>query len=104
MVKHREKKAYWKRCDNLMYFPDFPLAPEDGPMEGVTISATWYVRNLMDEDNAVARLKWVLDWLKTRGYIVDDRTENVSLAKPIQFIDRKDPRLEIEIHAEGRHD
>lgn len=101
MVKHREKKAYWKRCDNLMYFPDFPLPPKDGPMESVTLAATWYVGNLMDEGNAVHRLKWIEDWLVTRGYIMDDRTANVSLSKPVQFIDRKDPRVEIEIHAVG---
>jgi hypothetical protein len=25
-----------------------------------------------DADNREARLKWALDWVKTRGYIVDD--------------------------------
>jgi hypothetical protein len=27
----------------------------------------------MDHDNAHARLKWVLDWLQTRGYMANDR-------------------------------
>lgn len=100
-TKNREKKAYYKRCDNLMYFEDFTLPPDTGPMERVEIQATWYVHAKSDPDNIVGRLKWVLDWLVTRGYIVDDKAENVTLLPPVQHIDRKNKRLEIEITEGG---
>lgn len=43
------------------------------PMARVRVSAVLHVgRVLMDHDNAVARLKWCLDFLIERGLIVDD--------------------------------
>ena len=96
-TKHKAKKAYWERCDNLQFTPGFPSPPRGGPLKHVTIAHTWYVGNLMDPDNAYARLKWPIDFLRTRGYIVEDRASNVTLLSPIQHIDRKNPRLTLEL-------
>jgi hypothetical protein len=95
-TRERQKKDFWKACDNLQYFPDFPYPPRS-PMERVTIQATWFVHNRMDPDGAVFRLKYVLDWLRTRGYIADDREANVTLLPPVQHIDRKSKRLVLEV-------
>jgi hypothetical protein len=33
----------------------------------------------MDQDNASARLKWVLDWLESRGYVANDKDVRYTL-------------------------
>ena len=50
------------------------------PMEHVRVTALMYVgRVLMDHDNATARLKWCLDFMKERGLIVDDAPKYLTL-------------------------
>lgn len=50
------------------------------PMARATVSAVLYVGGgRMDDDNAVARLKWCLDLLKERGLIVDDKRPHLTL-------------------------
>lgn len=51
------------------------------PMARVRVTAVMHVgRGIMDHDNAVARLKWCLDFLKERGVIVDDSPKHLTLA------------------------
>lgn len=51
------------------------------PMTKVRVSAVIHVgRVLMDHDNAVARLKWCLDFMIERGLIVDDSPKYLSWA------------------------
>lgn len=50
------------------------------PMQQVRVRAMIYSRQRMDDDNAVARLKWPLDLLKQRGLIVDDARPHLQLA------------------------
>lgn len=96
-VKHNLKKAYWEKCDGLQLVGFLPPPPDD-PFERATATVRLYVHNLMDEGNAMARLKWIEDWLVTRGYLVDDRSRNLHYPEPAQqTIDRKDPRVEIEV-------
>ena len=46
----------------------------------------------MDDGNALARHKWVEDWLVTRGYIVSDRKSCLTwLGFPEQHVTRKEP-------------
>lgn len=61
------------------------------------LSATIYVRNRMDRGNAVNRLKWVEDALVNFGLLVDDNEEWLDLQMPTQVLDRKNPRVEIEL-------
>jgi hypothetical protein len=51
----------------------------------------------MDDDNALARIKWAADWLQTRGYIVDDKRPHCRFTIPEQVIDRKNQRLVLTI-------
>ena len=64
----------------------------EGP---VTIQATLYTKGKMDEDNLTGRLKWPLDTLVAAGIIRDDSSEYITLLKPIQERDHKDPRVEL---------
>lgn len=86
---HAQKKAYWHQLDLLagMIFgtalrvvslardgaPPYvmPNRPPT-PWPAAVIAVTFYVVREMDDDNAPNRAKWLLDWLVTRGYVVDD--------------------------------
>ena len=62
----------------------------------VLVTAKLYVWSQMDDDNAVARLKWVLDALKLSGLVRDDKRPWCSLTGiPAQEIDRSKQRVEI---------
>jgi hypothetical protein len=46
----------------------------------------------MDDDNAVARHKWLIDWLVARGFLASDRRTCVRWAAfPTQRVTRKEP-------------
>jgi Holliday junction resolvase RusA-like endonuclease len=65
----------------------------------VTIKATLYVWQMSDQDNLVARLKWPLDYLVKRRFILDDSPKVLEwVGMPDQKIDRKNQRVEIEIN------
>ena len=65
-------------------------------MAKAKISVKLYTYNKMDVDNLFARLKWPLDWLTRRGYIVDDSPDILDWQGiPKQKIDRKNQRIEI---------
>lgn len=92
----KEKTAYWETLDLLQMTRQIPRPPPQ-PFERAAVSATLYLWNEMDEDGAMARMKWLLDWLRKRGgFIVDDRRKNLQWAGlPEQVIDRRRPRVEL---------
>lgn len=71
-AKHREKRDYWMILDSKLAWKDIPKPPRR-PFPNATIASTMYLGAAMDQDNAMARHKWALDWLVSRGYIADDR-------------------------------
>lgn len=95
-VALRAKKDYWNACTLLAMQRGFPKPPPQ-PMQHVVIKPTLYVWALNDHDNAVARLKPLLDWLQGHGYIANDSPKHCKLEMPDQIVDRKNPRIEIEI-------
>lgn len=100
-VHHRLKGAYWKRLDAIQLCAhdgwEAPPPPRE-PATRATARATMYLHNPMDPFNCGARLKWVEDWLVTRGYLLDDRLSVLEwLALPEQIIDRQRPRVVLEI-------
>lgn len=97
---HRAKLDYWERLDTIQLLKaheGFEAAvPPERPFAQARIAATLYTWNLSDEDALMVRCKWILDWLVTRGYVVnDDRRRLRWTAIPEQVIDRKNPRVEI---------
>ena len=95
-AKHKKKKAYWEHLDILVILNRLPPAP-DTPYQSADLVFDWFVWNKLDPDNLGARKKWILDWLVTRGYLADDRESNVTLTDLPQTIDRKCPRVLIEV-------
>lgn len=93
----RERDAYWCQCDGLQACGTVP-APPAAPMERALITVSLYVWAPMDADNAMARCKWALDWMRSRGYVADDAPRNLAwTGLPAQWLDRKAQRLEITI-------
>lgn len=93
-VKLNAKKAYWETLDTMRQIKLLPAPkPVDGP---AVISATLYLYAHMDDDNAMHRCKYALDWLVTNGYLRGDSRKDITWAGlPHQVIDRKNPRVEL---------
>lgn len=75
-ARDRVKKEYAACLDDMQNCGLIPSPPK-APLQKATVRSVMQLGNAMDDDNAVARHKPVLDWLKTRGYIVDDRRANL---------------------------
>lgn len=92
----KEKKAYWELLDTLQNIGRVPPPPEKA-WAVVGVQSTMYLGGGMDDDNAMARHKWAFDWLKTRGYLVDDRKKNIKWADfPEQIVKRgQEYRIEL---------
>lgn len=99
---HRAKTIYWQRCDNVQLLGEHGIficpPPPKAPFQSALLAATLYLHQLMDEDNALSRTKWLGDWLVTRRYLVDDTRDRVRWAAiPDQIVDRKNPRISLTI-------
>lgn len=87
-VKLNAKKAYFATCDAWQSLGE-TIAPPKKPLQRPTIASVMRLGARMDQDNAMARHKWALDWLQTRGYIVNDR-HLTWLTLPTQIVGRRD--------------
>jgi hypothetical protein len=92
-AKNRERQNYLRECELRVLAKLIP--PPGIPMERVRIDSTLHVWATMDDDNALARIKWGADFLKYHSYIVDDKRPHCRFTIPEQVIDRKDQRLVI---------
>lgn len=95
-VKHKKRKAYFDHLTLLMKARGIPFPPH-APPPRVSLDSTLYLWAHMDDDNALARIKWAADWLRVNRYIVDDKRPHCAFTIPTQVIDRTDPRLVITI-------
>ena len=86
-VKHKAKVRYWELLDNLSLMKQIPYTTLRGR---VSVSSAMTLKARMDQDNAMARHKWVMDWLTTRAYWADDSDRYVHwTGLPTQTISRK---------------
>ena len=96
--KHRERKAYMAQLDALWLARQLPAVPLPTP-QSVTLESHLYVWSFLDDDNALARIKYAADWLVRAGYLVDDKRPHCRFTIPEQTVDRKAQRLEITLRA-----
>lgn len=83
-----KKKRYWSDLDMRQLTKQIPLAPHSA-FNFVRVSSVMYLGARMDYDGAMRRHKWPMDWLTTRGYIVDDSPKHVEWTGfPQQIIKR----------------
>lgn len=91
--KNKRRKWFNADCDIRALTGQLPDPPK-APFQRATIRATLYVWDLMDHDNAMARMKYAVDWLVSRGYLVDDSPAHLTWeGLPEQVIDRKHRKL-----------
>ncbi len=86
LVEIQNQRSRWR--DAVFAFP-------------VAISGTLYVRNLMDPDNVVARVKWPIDCLVIAGVLPGDTRSYVETPVLAQEIDRLDPRFALRLTSAG---
>lgn len=119
-AKLATKKAYWGLCavwtahgragtrpaDMVPpFFCDEPPDPAVVAASNVDASAHLYLRTIMDDDNAMATLKWAVDYIAAPpgAYIRGDRRPAFALAVPRQTIDRRGPaRVAFTLHYADR--
>jgi hypothetical protein len=73
---YRKKTAgqekYYTLLDTLVMAKRLPRAPAER-WQQVTGECEVRTCPIMDQDNANRRMKWVWDWLQSRGYLTNDR-------------------------------
>jgi hypothetical protein len=95
-VKDKQRKAYFDALDWLALAKMIPAPPKQ-PLDSITLSVVMHLARQMDHDNAAARCKWPIDWLKTRRYIVDDSPAHLRWASfPEQRV-KRDGNYRIEL-------
>ena len=91
---HRTKTQYWNTLDLMAMAKRVPRKPA-APMMRSLMDVEIHHTHDCDHTNRETRVKWVEDWLTTRGYIVDDsdahlkRTGEVRLVRCRKVADRK---------------
>ena len=70
--KWKVQRDYYALLDTMQAAGQIP-APPDHPIRRPVLTSLMLCGARHDHDNAVARHKWCLDWLATRGYIVNDK-------------------------------
>lgn len=90
-VKENARRKYASECDWRSTLPGFPRPPKE-PWTGATVRAVLTMPAAMDDDNAMARCKWALDWCVRWGYLLDDKRKVLRWeGLPDQVITRKGP-------------
>jgi hypothetical protein len=85
---HKAKRDYQEGLRIRAIAGLIPKAPEP-PFERAIVSSVMKLGGAMDDDNAAARHKPLLDWLRRSGYIVDDRRKCLRWkAFPAQIVQR----------------
>lgn len=95
----REKAEYWDALDFVALGwtggPGYRMPPVPAtPLERAVVSSHMTLGGAMDDDNAIARHKWLIDWLVGAGYLASDRRTCLRWAAlPTQTVTRKTPAL-----------
>lgn len=91
-----EKKRYMKMLDERQGYGLIPAPPAQA-LTRTVLRSTMYLGHAMDEDNAVARHKWAIDWLRTRGYVRKDSPDSLTWAAFPEQVVRRGQEYRIEI-------
>lgn len=99
-VKNQKRKAYLAACDALQLTGKIPPPPLRA-WDRARLTAVCYVGAEHDLDNLMARAKWSIDWLVSRGYIEDDKGKHLEWTGfPEQVVKRgQDYRIELTLEA-----
>jgi hypothetical protein len=84
-TKYASMKSYWCTLDCMLIAKRLPPRPK-APYARAHLDVAMHHNRDMDHDGAEARLKWPLDWLVTRGYLVDDSPRHIERAGLVQQV------------------
>jgi hypothetical protein len=109
-VKQKAKKAYWELCGivrvilteeerKAKYGPggDNGMGP---PPAKAKVRATIYCGGRMDHDNAMARLKWPIDWLVSARFLAGDKPSQLEWHWPIEQVVKRNQQYRVELELE----
>ena len=100
-VKLNAKQEYWRKLNLMEAAGAFPKPPYPTPARS-EIHARMFLGAQMDHDNAVARMKWLLDWLCASRYIADDSPKALSWQGFPEQIVKRDGNYRIELTLTAR--
>ena len=95
-VRHKAKHDYWDRLDALYLLHQMPW-PDAVPPERAAIKVRMYLGARMDHDNAMARLKFLLDWLVMSHYIADDSPKRLEWEGLPEQVVKRDGNYRVEV-------
>lgn len=96
-AKDAARKKYFSQCNTLV---QLGLLPGGDNPERAAVRVLVVSRNAMDYDNATARIKWALDWLRSNGYLRDDNKKAIAELVTTHRTQKEDggvPRVVFEI-------
>lgn len=102
-VKNKQRKAYFNACEILAETSAKLTAKEwhDEPPARAKAKATIYCGGRMDQDNAIARLKWPVDWMVRAGYLIGDNSDQLEWDWPITQVVKRDGNYRVEFELES---
>lgn len=72
---------------------------EDSPWNAISVEPVFYfeTKRKHDDDNAMGSLKSAYDGIVKAGLVIDDDSEHMHKLRPIFYMDRSCPRVELHI-------
>lgn len=95
-VKLNAKQDYWARLNLMQAAGAFPEPPRPTPARS-EIHARMFLGAQMDHDNAMARMKWLLDWLVANYYIADDSPRALEWEGLPEQVVKRDGNYRVEV-------
>lgn len=95
-VKNKARRHYLGYCE-LWVASNRQWTPRIDASAKRQVAFTVYLGARMDHDNALSRMKWPLDFLVSRGYLVDDSPQYCDMSIPEQVITRDKSKQRVEI-------
>lgn len=87
-VKERHRAAFFSGLNLRQAAGLFPKPPMPTPAK-TQLHARMFLGQMMDHDNAVARLKWAIDWLVANKYLAGDNPKQLEwVGFPEQVVKR----------------
>jgi hypothetical protein len=77
---------------NAMQCARLVPAPPKEPPQCAQLASHLFLRSEMDDDNALARLKWPIDWLVNNHYLAGDKRKNLRNSIPLQTVTHREPQ------------
>lgn len=97
-VKHKAKKEYFGTCDLIAFANAKTVHPMPEP---VKVRAVIYCGGRMDHDNAIARLKWPIDWMVENCILEGDKPSQLSWHWPIEQVVKRNQQYRVEFELEA---